>query len=155
MKIRELLGLKYQTSNKTELLTFRLPEIVQKALPQTSGKGLTATTTSVDYFQTEMSTRWIVKREAGTMDPILANIFPVNIYLNCHLKKQATIKLFFIQSLESTTQLSAKTPKPKPIFTDARKLDNSRDWENVKIPKPPKVRKLPYLSSILLVILEI
>lgn len=31
-----------------------------------------------------------------------------------------------------------KTPKPKPSFTDGRKLDNSRDWEKVKLPKPPK-----------------
>jgi hypothetical protein len=27
--------------------------------------------------------------------------------------------------------------KPKPTFTDARKLDNSRDWETVKVAKPP------------------
>ena len=26
--------------------------------------------------------------------------------------------------------------RPKPVFTDSRKLDNSRDWEQVKIPKP-------------------
>ena len=47
----------------------------------------------------------------------------------------------FLQKLaESSTsgQSSIKTPKPKPIFTDARKLDNSRDWEKVKIEKPPQ-----------------
>ena len=29
-----------------------------------------------------------------------------------------------------------QTKRPKPVFTDSRKLDNSRDWEQVKIPKP-------------------
>ena len=27
--------------------------------------------------------------------------------------------------------------RPKPVFTDGRKLDNSRDWETVKVAKPP------------------
>ena len=27
--------------------------------------------------------------------------------------------------------------RPKPVFTDSRKLDNSRDWEKVKVAKPP------------------
>ena len=30
-----------------------------------------------------------------------------------------------------------QTKRPKPVFTDGRKLDNSRDWEKVKIAKPP------------------
>ena len=29
-----------------------------------------------------------------------------------------------------------QTKRPKPVFTDSRKLDNIRDWEQVKIPKP-------------------
>ena len=30
-----------------------------------------------------------------------------------------------------------KVPKPKPAFNDGQKLDNSRDWERVKIAQPP------------------
>ena len=30
-----------------------------------------------------------------------------------------------------------QTKRPKPVFTDGRKLDNSRDWEKVKVAKPP------------------
>ena len=64
---------------------------------------------------------FIQKREAPTptLDPLLAEIFSA-------------------AESDSTFPPSIKTPKPKPIFTDARKLDNSRDWENVKIAKPPQ-----------------
>ena len=34
--------------------------------------------------------------------------------------------------------IQERQPKrPKPVFTDGRKLDNSRDWETVKVAKPP------------------
>jgi hypothetical protein len=64
---------------------------------------------------------FIEKREApaATLDPLLADIFSAS-------------------ESDSTFAPSIKTPKPKPIFTDARKLDNSRDWDNVKIAKPPQ-----------------
>lgn len=40
------------------------------------------------------------------------------------------------EASEATTQ-PPKMPKPKPSFTDGRKLDNSRDWERVKVARPP------------------
>merc|ERR1712141_523201 len=49
-----------------------------------------------------------------------------------------------ISSIATTSSMMAlqpkkKTPKPKlkPIFNDGQKLDNSRDWEKVKIAQPP------------------
>ncbi len=33
---------------------------------------------------------------------------------------------------------TVKPKKPKPSFTDGMKLDRSRDWERVKVAKPPK-----------------
>ena len=61
----------------------------------------------------------------------------VSLYTNCHKSRK--------QHLEKTKQPKKsnrisndkkQTKRPKPVFTDSRKLDNSRDWEQVKIPKP-------------------
>ena len=63
--------------------------------------------------------------ESSTLDPLLVNIFggdPIPISTNTGLVQQPYNK---------------KTPKPKPIFNDGQKLDNSRDWEKVKIAQPP------------------
>ena len=102
----------------------RVPEIVQKALPIKSTSTVAPLLPTFAGMNNEP--HYVVKREAAdhepTIDPLLAELL-------------VTQKL-----AESSTsgQSSIKTPKPKPIFTDARKLDNSRDWEKVKIEKPPQ-----------------
>jgi hypothetical protein len=101
----------------------RVPEIVQKALPIKSAATIAPSLPTFPGMNNEP--HFIGKRSAElepTIDPLLAELL-------------VTQKL-----AESSTsaQSSIKTPKPKPIFTDARKLDNSRDWEKVKIEKPPQ-----------------
>merc|ERR1712079_144249 len=55
--------------------------------------------------------------QPSTLDPLLVNIFGVDP--------------------PSTT--TVKVPKPKPVFNDGQKLDNSRDWEKVKVAQPEEV----------------
>ena len=49
-----------------------------------------------------------------------------------HKQKLATQKI-------KPSNMPARKPvkRPKPVFTDGTKLDNSIDWETVKIAKPP------------------
>ena len=41
------------------------------------------------------------------------------------------------KSKPSNIPASKPVKRPKPVFTDGRKLDNSIDWETVKIARPP------------------
>ena len=100
----------------------------------------------------------IWKRSApieATVDPLLAEIFATQeISVTTSATTMSTTTTTTTATTTTTTMMSTtatsatsttsstlaplKSPKPKPIFTDARKLDNSRDWENVKIAKPPQ-----------------
>ncbi len=99
----------------------KVPEIAQKYLPIPI-----ANMTSL--VSSSRSLHIISKREASsltphttvTVDPLLAAIFGSDS-----------------GTTTTTSTTTLKTPKPKPVFSDGQKLDNSRDWEKVKIAKPP------------------
>ena len=61
----------------------------------------------------------------------------VSLYTNCHKsRKQRLEKTKQPKKSNRISNDKKQTKRPKPVFTDSRKLDNSRDWEQVKIPKP-------------------
>merc|ERR1739838_811504 len=57
--------------------------------------------------------------QSSTLDPLLVNIFGADLPKT---------------TASSTT--TVKVPKPKPVFNDGQKLDNSIDWEKVKVAQP-------------------
>ena len=85
----------------------RVPTIVQKALPF----AMSGNTGNNHIIQK----RQVIEMTTSTLDPLLMNIFGV----------------------ETTTTEKSVKKKPKPAFNDGQKLDNSRDWEKVKVAKPP------------------
>ena len=61
----------------------------------------------------------------------------VSLYTNCHKSRKPHLEK--TKQPKKSNRISndkKQTKRPKPVFTDSRKLDNSRDWEQVKIPKP-------------------
>ena len=92
----------------------RVPTIVQKALPFAMSANSVGRNHIIQKRQVLESSS-SSDLESSTLDPLLMNIFGVE---------------------QTTTEKSVKK-KPKPAFNDGQKLDNSRDWEKVKVAKPP------------------
>ena len=90
-----------------------VPQIVQKALPFAMSHS-----SSINSHIIRQKRQISEVEVQSTLDPLLVNIFGV----------------------ETTTEKSKK--KPKPAFNDGQKLDNSRDWEKVKVAKPPPEKVL-------------
>ena len=119
----------------------KVPLIVQKALPINKGASGTANMPEAPAVTAEPAMKhpninFRFKRELSdeseaekfqTPDPLLTELFKPRIVLN---------EEPFV-AVTSTELPKAKPIKPKPVFTDGRKLDNSRDWESVKVAKPP------------------
>ena len=122
------------------LSSAHVPGLLRKALPfALSHSGNSARAVGTSHI--------IQKRSLeSTLDPLLANIFGVdpNPIINPSPPPPSTKTTTTISSIATTSSMMAlqpkkKTPKPKlkPIFNDGQKLDNSRDWEKVKIAQPP------------------
>ena len=92
----------------------RVPTIVQKALPFAMSANSVAGRDHI-IQRRQVLESFSSDLESSTLDPLLMNIFGVE---------------------QTTTEKSVKK-KPKPAFNDGQKLDNSRDWEKVKVAKPP------------------
>ena len=131
------------------LSSAHVPGLLRKALPfalsHSGGGGNSAAATAAGAAVGETS-HIIQKRSLeSTLDPLLANIFGVdpNPIINPSpppsTKTTTTISSIATTSSMMALQPKKKTPKPKlkPIFNDGQKLDNSRDWEKVKIAQPP------------------
>ncbi|TRY70404.1 hypothetical protein TCAL_02416 [Tigriopus californicus] len=87
----------------------------------------------------------IEESDTTTLDPVLKELFgsetdtvPSPSMGGIDTTSSSSSTTTAIKSLPtSLPSSSTKAPKHKPVFTDGRKLDNSRDWEAVKIAKPP------------------
>jgi len=101
-----------------------VPNVLQKALPfALSHPGAISTSHALHKREAvaseaaEVTAEAAIITQSSTLDPLLVNIFGVD--------------------QPSTTTI--KVPKPKPVFNDGQKLDNSRDWEKVKVAKPEEI----------------
>ena len=122
------------------LSSAHVPGLLRKALPF-------ALSHSGNSARIAVGTSHIIQKRSleSTLDPLLANIFGVdpNPIINPSpppsTKTTTTISSIATTSSMMALQPKKKTPKPKlkPIFNDGQKLDNSRDWEKVKIAQPP------------------
>lgn len=107
----------------------KVPVIVQNALPlpKPANNNISNSLAAMGHAS---AMHIIVKRDATinhqpTLDPFLANLFA------SRNSEDLT------NSTTTTITSTIKTPKPKPAFNDGQKLDNSRDWEKVKVAQPP------------------
>ena len=82
--------------------------LAQTRVPQIVQDALKMTTTTTFQNSTNVvGTLHLRAKRSVTPDPLLAQLF------------------------------GQKRPKPKPAFTDALKLDNSQDWDLIKVAQPP------------------
>ena len=130
------------------LSSAHVPGLLRKALPfalsHSGGGGNSAAATAAGAAVG--GTSHIIQKRSleSTLDPLLANIFGVDPNPIINPSPPLTKTTTTISSIATTSSMMAlqpkkKTPKPKlkPIFNDGQKLDNSRDWEKVKIAQPP------------------
>jgi len=93
-----------------------VPNVLQKALPfALSHQGAISTSHSLHKREVVSA---VQEGQSSTLDPLLVNIFGADLPKT---------------TASSTT---VKVPKPKPVFNDGQKLDNSIDWEKVKVAQP-------------------
>lgn len=137
----------------------KIPTIIKDHLPETATKQINNNSGNSNMIPKHFDIHLRYKRslpqesDSTTMDPVLEELFgsdiatvPPSSFEN--IDPTSSSATTTTSSLASTSSSSTtKSPKHKPVFTDGRKLDNSRDWEAVKIAKPPIEELEPHNDS--------